>query len=126
MDAAQKAQAQTGPIQQQIMKGVNTGVEQGIKRIATELTAGGLGAMLQMPEGMPTHIGTLPQPGGGPGAPGQPGQPGQPGMQENARQASGNLPPARGGPPGGMAPNNGNVAGNAPKPGNQPISPGVG
>jgi len=78
-DAQQKQQAQQGggPIGQMVQKGVAEGVEQGVKRISTELTAGLLAQRMAMPEGGPTHIGTLP------------GQPGQSPLAAAAAQAQG-------------------------------------
>jgi len=56
----QEAQAQNGGnIDALITQAVNQGVEAGVKRITTELTSGILAQREQMPEGKPTHIGTL-------------------------------------------------------------------
>lgn len=57
------AQQQAGPqaaIAQKVDQGVAAGVGMGVQRIATELTAGLLAQQQAMPEGGPTHIGTLP------------------------------------------------------------------
>ena len=121
MDAQQKQQAQQGgPLQTQVEQGVQKGVEAGVQRIATELTAGLLAERAQMPEGMPTHIGTLPGNGG------QPGNTNNPGMDLNNAAAVGQG--TRQGPQvaGGMAPQSATVVGNPKGPGAQPISPGVG
>jgi hypothetical protein len=95
MEAAEKQQQQNGGnIEQLIMNAVNKGVEAGAKRIATEVTAGGIAAELQIPEGPPVHEGVLP--GQGASSTNNPnmdlGQQG--GMQEAARQSSGMKPPA--------------------------------
>lgn len=88
MDAEQKQQAQKqGPMDQVVEKGVQAGVEAGVKRISTELTAGGLAARAQMPEGPPVHIGT-PSPETG----GQLGQTNNPEMDLAARHAQGAQP----------------------------------
>jgi hypothetical protein len=79
METQQKQQQAEGPLMQQVEKGIQGGVEQGLRKITTELTAGLLAARLQMPEGMPTHIGTLPEHNGG-------------GVEEAARVASGTKP----------------------------------
>ena len=129
MDQQQKQQAQQGgPLQQQVEKGVQQGVEAGVQRIATELTAGLLAERAQMPEGMPTHIGTLP---GGEGAPpspngGQPGHTNNPSM--DLSQAAAHGQGTRQGPQaaGGMAPQSATVVGHPKGPGAMPISPGVG
>jgi len=56
----QEQQAQNGGnIDTLITQAVNQGVEAGVKRITTELTSGILAQREQMPEGKPTHIGTL-------------------------------------------------------------------
>ena len=59
MQAEKQAQASgSGEIDAAVHKAVTMGVEAGVKRITTELTAGVLAARGQMPEGPPTHIGT--------------------------------------------------------------------
>ena len=119
MEQAEQANAQSGPIDQQVQKGVMKGVEAGVQRIATELTAGELAARAQMPEGAPTHIGTMP----GGGAPPQ----GQGGPMTPSAAAMGPAQGQKQGPlvAGGMAPQT-HLTGNQPGPGAMPISPGVG
>ncbi len=74
MVAAEKqAQAAGGDLTQRVEQGVQKGVEAGVARISTELTAGLLAARAQMPEGQPTHLGTLSGSLPPPGAQGQPG-----------------------------------------------------
>lgn len=88
-------QQQTGPVMQKIQQGVITGVEAGIKRITTELTAGQIAANMRLPEGPPVHIGTPEgQPGGAPGQPGALLPAGN--MQANAAHAQGAQPPRPG------------------------------
>lgn len=118
MQQQEMQQHQAGPMQQVIEQGVNKGVAAGVQRITTELTAGGIAADLHMPEGMPTHIGTVPQGGQPPGAPGMP-PPTSP--AHAAAQGQGNQPPR---PGGGMAPQT-NLTGHPPGP-NAGLSPGVG
>lgn len=121
---AAEQQQQNGPIMQQINKGVMSGVEQGVKRITTELAAGGIAAKLQIPEGPPVHIGT-PEPGQG-GPPGQPAPGALPAgnnVAANAAQAQGNQPPHPGGAsPHAMAPQTNTVG--PPTPNARPVSPG--
>jgi hypothetical protein len=121
MDAAEKQQqAAGGDMTQQVEQGVHKGVELGVQRIATELTAGALAARAQMPEGPPVHIGT-PEGNGG-----QDGQTNDPRMDLNraAAQGQGNRP---GQPAGhGLGPQSATLVGNQPGPGAKPISPGVG
>jgi hypothetical protein len=62
-EQAQKAQGNQQAIEASVEKGVQRGVEQGVQRIATELTAGALAQRARLPEGAPTHIGTLPEQG---------------------------------------------------------------
>lgn len=64
MDQANKQNGQNEAIDAQVQKGVMAGVEAGVKRIATELTAGELAQRAQLPEGPPAHIGTPPGGGG--------------------------------------------------------------
>jgi hypothetical protein len=73
-----------GNIDELIQQAVNKGVEAGVKRITTELTSGILAQREQMPEGKPTHIGTL----GGQSTmsdPGMEAHTGAPGPQDAAR-----------------------------------------
>jgi hypothetical protein len=59
MEQEHKQQAANGGnIDELIQQAVNKGVEAGVKRISTELTAGVLATHAHMPEGAPTHIGT--------------------------------------------------------------------
>jgi hypothetical protein len=92
--AEQQQQQQGGNIEQLIMSAVNKGIEAGAKRIATDVTAGGIAAELQIPEGPPVHEGVLP--GQGVSTTNNPAmslnQPNN--MQEAARQSSGIKPPA--------------------------------
>ncbi len=94
---------QSGSIDAAVAKAVSSGVEAGVKRITTELTAGQLAAHAQMPEGNPTHIGTPGDPTMGQSQASDPnmdlGQqqssPQQPGsMAHGAAQAQGNKPGA--------------------------------
>jgi len=75
----QQAQQQSGSIQQ-VIKGLQEGAEAGAKRIGTEFVAGQIAQQIGMPEGGPTHIGTLS------------GQPGMTPMAQAAAQAQGNQP----------------------------------
>ena len=61
MEKQQQQQEQSGGVDAAIQKAVQAGVDAGVKRISTELTAGLLAARAHMPEGNPTHIGTLEQ-----------------------------------------------------------------
>lgn len=89
MEQQEKQSQQSGPMQQMVEQGVQSGVKAGVTRIATELTAGLLAQNSHMPEGMPVHIGTLPQGGAPPqGGPPQGGPP-QGGLQNAARMAQG-------------------------------------
>jgi hypothetical protein len=58
MEQAEKQQQQQGPIFEQVQQGVNKGVEAGIQRIATELTAGNIAEQIGMMEGPAAHVGT--------------------------------------------------------------------
>ena len=58
MDQQQQQQEQQGGVDAAIQKAVQQGVDAGVKRIATELTAGVLASRAHMPEGPPAHIGT--------------------------------------------------------------------
>ncbi len=122
----QKAQAQqaAGPIPQQIQRGVQRGIEAGIQRVTTELTAGGLAQQFQMPEGMPTHIGTPSPIEGGQPATNNPAMDLGPGGDQ-ARMAAigqGNKQPVRAA--GGLGPQTATVVGNMKGPNAKPISPG--
>lgn len=120
MQEQEKQNNQQGPLHQMVQEGVNKGVEAGVKRISTELTAGALAARAQMPLGNPTHIGTPGDMGG------QNGHTNNPGMDMNraARRAQGNRPGKPAG--GGMSPQSGTVVGNSKGRNAKPISPGVG
>lgn len=61
MDKAEQQAKKNGPdLTAQVEKGVQKGVEAGVARISTELTAGILAARSNMGEGPPAHIGTPP------------------------------------------------------------------
>ena len=125
MEQQEQAQAQSGPIDAKVQEGVMKGVEAGVQRISTELTAGVLAARAQMPEGPPTHIGT---PEGAPPGPGGGAAPqGTGGPMTPSAAAMGPASGAKQGPQvaGGMAPQT-SVVGNQPGAGAFPISPGVG
>jgi hypothetical protein len=97
MEKQQQQEQQNGGIDEMIMKAVNTGVESGVKRISTELTAGVLAARANMGEGPAAHVGTpgaFPEeaPGGGQGNASDPGM--HAGMGAGAAQAQGNQPGA--------------------------------
>jgi hypothetical protein len=95
---------QVQAINEQVDKGIQAGVEQGVQKIASELTAGFLASHAQMPEepgamggppGQPGMPGPGAPPGGPPGASGMPGMGGPPrpaSMGEAANQARGNQP----------------------------------
>src|ERR1035437_5106625 len=87
MAAAEKQQqAGGGDMTQQVEQGVHKGVEAGVARIATELTAGALAMRAHMPEGPPAHIGT-PGDEGVNGGSSPPGNPNKPGMDMNRHAA---------------------------------------
>ena len=103
------------------MEGVNKGVEAGVQRITTELTAGALAPQFQMPEGPPTHIGT-PE---GPATNNPEMDLGPGGSMARAAAVS------QGSQPGqlashGLGPTTANLTGNTPGPNANPISPGPG
>ena len=96
MAAAQQQQEQSGQgaIDAAVNKAVDMGVAAGVKRIATELTAGKLAMQEQMTEGPAAHVGT---PGGDtPSSTSNPGmdlgQHPQDGSAERAAQAQGSQP----------------------------------
>ena len=127
MEQQQQAQQQSGagPINQKVEEGIQKGVQAGVQRIVTEVTAGRLAQEQQLPEGMPTHIGTLPAGNNAPPATNNPSMDLGPGGREaRAAQSQG----AQDGPlvGGGLAPNVANLTGHQPGPGAMPISPGVG
>jgi hypothetical protein len=92
MQQEEEANAQGAQAAEAVNKGVQSGVEAGVKRITTELTSGLLGQDERLPMGPAVHIGTppaggtpggqpapgQPAPGGAPQGPGGPGQPSQP------------------------------------------------
>jgi hypothetical protein len=124
MDKAQQAKADSGPIDAAVQKAVAQGVEAGVKRITTELTAGSLAARAHMPEGAPTHLGT---PGGfdGPSTnnPGMDlGQHPNDGTAQRAAAAQGNQP---GRLSQSMGPQT-NLVGPPPGPGAHQVTGGVG
>ena len=110
MADAQKKEQQSGPMTEQIQKGVAKGVEMGVQSITKELTSGEIAAKMSVPEGPPAHVGTVPA-GGGTQA------------QDAAQGQGGKQGPLVGG---GLSPSSGNVVGNQPGRGAMPISPGVG
>lgn len=127
MEQEEKQAQANGPMVQQVQKGVQKGVELGVQRIATELTAGEIAAKTGMPEGLPTHIGTLPS--GNEGSPSATNNPATDlGPQGDSARMAAVGQGTKQGPlvGGGMAPNSANVVGNQPGPGAHPISPGVG
>jgi hypothetical protein len=92
MQKEAKDQGQAQALDQRVNEGIQKGVQAATTRIVTEVVAGLLAQKQQLPEGAPTHIGTLPM-GGGPGGPPNGGPP------------PGGPPP--GGPPPGGPPNGG-------------------
>ncbi len=72
MHKQEQDQHAKGSVAQVVEEGVQKGVQQGIQRITTELTAGEIAAQIGMPEGGPTHIGTVPEGQGEVGSHGQP------------------------------------------------------
>ena len=111
-----------GNLAAKVEEGVQAGVKAGVSRISTELTAGLLASAAHMPEGMPTHIGTLPEGGGQPGENGgQAGHTNNPSMDHAARQSQGNQHGQIAA--GGLGPQTA-VVGNMKGPNAMPISPG--
>jgi hypothetical protein len=97
MEKQQQQEQENGGIDALIQKAVNTGVESGVKRISTELTAGVLASRANMGEGPAAHVGTPGQfpeeaPGGGQGTASDPGM--HAGMGADAAHAQGNQAPA--------------------------------
>ncbi len=124
MEKEQKTKAENGPIDAAVSKAVASGVEAGVKRITTELTAGALAARAHMPEGTPTHLGT---PGGFDGPqtnnPGMDlGQHPNDGTAERAAAAQGNQ---AGQLSQSMGPQT-NLTGSPPGPGAHQVTGGVG
>ena len=114
MEQQQKDQGPGGgAIQAEVERGVQAGVKAGVQRIATELTAGALAQRAHLPEGNPTHIGTLP-------ATSNP----QMDLSQAAAHAQGTQPSRLAA--GGLSPQVANLVGNQRGPGALPISPGVG
>ena len=131
MEEAQQQQAQSGSgeIDAAVHKAVTAGVEAGVKRITTELTAGVLAARGQMPEGPPVHIGT---PAGAPAAPGgAPPPTNNPGMdlahpQDGSAQRAAQ---SQGSQPGQLSQSMGpqtHLSGSQPGAGAKPVTGGVG
>lgn len=108
MEQQEKQQGQNAQIEAMVQKGVAAGVEAGVKRISTELTAGVLAARTQLPEGPGVHLGTLASDGGA--AP--PG-----GMQHTGGENPG------AGPAGGGASGPAQAQGNQPHAPNQSMGP---
>ncbi len=108
-----------------VEKGVSQGVEQGVKKITAELTSGELATQLGMPEGAPTHLGTMPQPGQSPqGQEGEVGSQGQgngnPAHDAAVGQGSKQGPTTQQ----GMGPQT-HLVGSQPGPGQKNLTPGV-
>lgn len=101
--AEQKQQAGGAALMPHVEEGIANGVKAGVQRISTELTAGLLAAQGHMPEGKPTHIGTLPN-------------------EQDAAQAQGSQPSAS---DQSMGPQT-HLVGNQPGPSAKPVSGGVG
>jgi hypothetical protein len=121
-----KGGAEQQAIEQRVEAGVQKGIEAGVARIATELTAGALAQRARLPEGKPTHIGTLPtQPGEQQPATNNPAMDLGPGgdMARKAAVGQGTRPKTLTGP--GMGPQTA-VVGNMRGPGALPVRPGVG
>lgn len=118
MQQQAQAEQQAGPVGQQIQKGVARGVEAGVQKITQELTAGEIAKNMQMPEGMPTHIGTLPNEG-------QPPATNNPGMNLDQAAAVGQGTKQGQLAGGGLGPQT-SLVGNSPGKNALPISPGVG
>lgn len=116
--AEQQQQQNGGNIDQLLAQAVNKGIEAGVKRITTELAAGGIAAELQIPEGPPVHEGVMPPgmapaPAGGQGMASDPGM--HAGVQQGAAQAQGSQPPAPSqsmGPQTHLTPRGAGMAGN--------------
>jgi hypothetical protein len=110
---AQEEQAQIKAINEQVDKGIQAGVEQGVKKISSELTSGFLASKAKMPGEEET------------GPPGPNEQPPMGGMEQMARQAQGmQATPLAGGMIKPMA-----LVGNQPQPpgpGGRPRPPGAG
>lgn len=119
----QQQQQSGGNMAQQVEKGVQQGIESGVKRIATELSAGQIAQQLNMPEGPPAHVGT-PESGAAGGAPGMPPQmhPNDGTIERNAAQAQGNQPSQLSN---SMGPQT-NLTSTGPGPGAKPVTGGVG
>jgi len=115
----EKQTAANAPMIQRVEQGVQAGVEAGVKRITTELTAGELAMQAHLPEGNPTHLGTMPAGGGETNNPEM--DLGRNPAEQRAAQAQGNQPPR---PGGGMAPQT-NLVGHPPGP-HAGLAPGVG
>jgi len=130
MEKAQQAEKASGAgeIDAAVHKAVTLGVEAGVKRITTELTAGVLAARGQMPEGPPVHIGT--PAGGQPGSAPSTNNPAmdlgqqhpQDGSAERAKQSQGSQPSPLSQ---SMGPQT-HLTGAQPGPGAKPVSGGVG
>lgn len=117
MDQAEKQGAKDKAIDAKVEEGVQKGIQAGVQRIATELTAGVLAERAAMPEGNPTHIGTLPEQGPVTNNPAM-----------DLSQAAAHAQGTKQGPlaSGGMGPQLANTVSNSPGPNANPISPGPG
>lgn len=132
MIAEEQKAKQSGSIDAAVSKAVAGGVEAGVKRITTELTAGTLAARAQMPEGNPTHLGTP-----GDATFGQGNQTNNPemdlGQQQSSPQQGGSMAhgaaQAQGRQPSPLSQSMGpqtHLTGNQKGPGAKPVSGGVG
>ena len=125
MQKQEEQQRAQGPVAQQVEKGVAKGVELGVQRITTELTAGEIAAQTGMPEGNPTHIGTMPGQGDQQSATNNPAMDLGP-QGDSARNAAIGQGTKQGSfAAGGMGPQT-HLVGSQPGPGMQRLSPGVG
>ena len=111
MQQDQQNQGEQQALNNRVEQGIQRGVQQGIQKIVSEVTAGLLAQQQQLPEGAPTHIGTLPT-----GPMGPMGQPSGPGTPPGGPPSGGAPPPgAPGGPsPGGVPPGTPPPGGSAP------------
>lgn len=119
-----------GEIDEAVHKAVTLGVEAGVKRITTELTAGVLASRGQMPEGPPTHIGT---PSGGMSTTNNPGMDLGGEQQQSSPHPTGSIAhgaaQAQGNKPSQLSQSMGpqtHLMGNQPGPGAKPVTGGVG
>ena len=127
MAEQQQQQSGQGEIDAAVQKAVTQGVEAGVKRITTELTAGILATHNQMTEGPPAHIGTPGVVGGNQGS-----STSNPAMDLNQHPNDGTAERAaasQGNQPGQLSQSMGpqtHLTGNQPGKGAMPVSGGVG